>query len=98
MFLYVHVYHADRVTRMTDKQLSKKVFHGENLRKENALNGGQKKSYKDTLKASLKDSPGNRLHRSEQSGVASSEKEQIVCEAERKHKVRKTRVVILGLS
>ena len=40
--------------------------------------GGQKKRYKDTLKASLKDfnipqSRGNKLHSTEQSGEASSE-------------------------
>ena len=44
---------------------------------EKRSHGGQKKRYKDTLKASLKDfsiyeqSGGNRLHRIEQSGEAS---------------------------
>ena len=42
------------VIRMPDKQLPKKVFHGE-LKKGKRSQGGQKKRYKDTLKDSLKD-------------------------------------------
>ena len=64
------------VTRMSDERLPKKVLYGE-LQEEKRSQGGQKKRYKDTLKASLKGfniptSPGNRLLRIEQSGVASS--------------------------
>ena len=42
------------VTRMPDERLPKKVFHGE-LQVGKRPQGGQKKRYKDTLKASLKD-------------------------------------------
>ena len=68
------------VTRMPDERLPKRVLYGE-LQEGKRLQGCQKKRYKDTLKASLKDfniptdmSPGNRLLRIEQSGVASSTK------------------------
>ena len=55
--------------------------------------GGQKKRYKDTLKACL----GNRLHRGDQSNEVSSTKEQLstkekrICEAERKRRERKAK-------
>ena len=39
---------------MADEQRPKKVFYGE-LQEEKRSQGGQKKRYKDTLKASLKD-------------------------------------------
>ena len=60
---------------MTDERLPKKILYGE-LQVEKRSRGGQKKRYKDTLKASLKtftyqQSRGNRLHRIEQSGEAS---------------------------
>ena len=42
------------VTRMPDEQLPKKVLNGE-LQKGKRPQGGQKKRYKDNLKASLKD-------------------------------------------
>ena len=42
------------VTRMPDERLPKKVLYGE-LYEEKRSQGGQKKRYKDTLKASLKD-------------------------------------------
>ena len=42
------------VTRMPDERLPKKVLYGE-LQEEKRSQGGQKKRYKDTLKASLKD-------------------------------------------
>ena len=42
------------VIRMSDERLSKKVFCGE-LQEGKRSQGGQKKRYKDTLKASLKD-------------------------------------------
>ena len=42
------------VLRMPDKQLPKKVFHGE-LKEGKRSQGGQKKRYKDTLKDTLKD-------------------------------------------
>ena len=53
------------VTRMPDERLPKKVLYGE-LQEGKRSQGGKKKRYKDTLKASLKDlniqlSPGNRL-------------------------------------
>ena len=49
------------VTRMSDERLPKKVLYGE-LQEGKRSQGGQKKRYKDTLKASLK-VPGNRLLR-----------------------------------
>ena len=69
------------VIRVPDARLPKKVFYGE-LQEGKRSQGGQKKRYKDTLKASLKDfeipmGPGNRLHRSDQSGEVSSTKEQL---------------------
>ena len=42
------------ITRMPDKRLPKKLLYGE-LQDGKRSNGGQKKRYKDTLKASLKD-------------------------------------------
>ena len=42
------------VIRLPDKRLKKKVFYGE-LQEGKRNQGGQKKRYKDTLKASLKD-------------------------------------------
>ena len=67
------------VTRMPDERLPKKVFYGE-LQEGKRSQGGQKKRCKDTLKAPLRVSifqlnPGNRRHRIEQSGIASSTKE-----------------------
>ena len=64
------------VIRMPDERLPKKVFYGE-LQEGKRSQGGQKKRYKDTLKASLKAFDGNRLHRSDQSGEVSSTKEQL---------------------
>ena len=66
------------VTRMSEEHLSKKIIYGE-LEMGKRSHGGQEKRYKDTLKASLKDfniqqSQGNKLHRTEQSGEASSVK------------------------
>ena len=63
------------VTSMPDERLSKKILYGE-LQVGKRSHGGQKKRYKDTLKASLKDfniptESWNRLHRIEQSGEAS---------------------------
>ena len=62
------------VTRMPDERLPKKILYGEQVGKHS--HGGQKKRYKDTLKASLKDfnipkESWNRLHRIVQSGEAS---------------------------
>ena len=88
---------TSHVTKMPDEQLPKKVFYGE-LQVGKRSQSGQKKRYKDTLKAKLQRisifqlSPGNRLHRIEQSSVVSSGKEQISkCEAERRRKERKTK-------
>ena len=66
------------VTRMPDERLPKKVLYGE-LQEGKRSQGGQKKRYKDTLKASLKDFNiptefWERLLRIEQSGVASTTK------------------------
>ena len=61
------------VTRMPDERLPKKVLYGE-LQEGKRSQGGQKKHYNDTLKASFKDfniPTGKRLLRIEQSGVAS---------------------------
>ena len=69
------------VIRMPDERLPKKVFYGE-LQEGKRSQGGQRKRYKDTLKAFLKDFDipiGNRLHRSDQSGEVSSTKEQLSC-------------------
>ena len=68
-------------TRMPDERLPKKVFY-EELQVGKRSKGGQKKRFKDTLKVSLKDStyhlsPGNRVNRIRQRGVASSEREQM---------------------
>ena len=72
---------------MSDEQLPKEVFY-EELQVGKCSQGGQKKRYKDTLKASLNDlnippdltyhqSPGNRLHWIKKSGISSSEREQM---------------------
>ena len=45
---------AGHVIRMPDERLTKKVFYGE-LQEGKRSQGGQKKRYKDTLKASLND-------------------------------------------
>ena len=45
---------AGHVVRMPDERLPKKVFYGE-LQEGKRSQGGQKKRYKDTFKASLKD-------------------------------------------
>ena len=64
------------VTRMLEEHLPNKILYGE-LERGKRSHRGQKKRYKDTLKASLKDfnipSHGNKLHRTWQSGEASSE-------------------------
>ena len=48
------------VTRMSDERLPKKILYGE-LQVRKRSYGGQKKQYKDTLKASLKDQQTNRV-------------------------------------
>ena len=63
------------VTRMPEERLPKNL---ENKKWIKRSHGGQKKRYKDTLKASLKDSTyqqsyWNKLHRTEQNGESSSE-------------------------
>ena len=60
---------------MSDERLPKKILYGE-LKVGKRSHGGQKKRYKDTHKASLKDfniptESGNRLHKIVQSGVTS---------------------------
>ena len=69
---------------MPDARLPRK-FSMENYSRESALKVARRNATKDTLKASLKDfeihmyqwGPGNRLHRSDQSGEVSSTKEQL---------------------
>ena len=65
------------VTRMPEERLPKKILYGE-LEMGKRSHSGQKMRYKDTLKASLKDfntptESSEQLHRTEQSGEASSE-------------------------
>ena len=65
------------VIRMPEERLPKKILYGE-LEMGKRSHGGQKKQNKDTLKVSLKistyqQSRGTKLHRTEQSGEASSE-------------------------
>ena len=89
------------VIRMPDARLPKKVFYGE-LQEEKRSQGGQKKRYKDTLKASLKDFeiPMGSWEQTAQErskwrglinkGAALYEKKRI-CEAERKRRERKAK-------
>ena len=89
------------VTRMPDERLPKKVLYGE-LQEVKRSQGGQKKRYKDTLKASLKDfnipieSWEQAAHdrtkwRCLINKGASQFEEKRICEAERKRKERKAR-------
>ena len=89
------------VTRMPDERLSKKVLYGE-LQEGKHSQGGQKKHYKDTLKASLKDfnittesweqaaQDRTKWHCLINKGASQFEAKGI-CEAERKRKERKAR-------
>ena len=86
---------------MPDARLSKKVFYGE-LQEGKRSQGGQKKRYKDTLKASLKDFEipmGSWAQTAQErskwrglinKGAALYEKKRI-CEAERKRRERKAK-------
>ena len=86
---------------MPDARLPKKVFYGE-LQEGKRCQGGQKKRYKDTLKASLKDFeiPMGSWEQTAQErskwrglinkGAALYEKKRI-CEAERKRRERKAK-------
>ena len=89
------------VTRMPDERLPKKVFYGE-LQVGNRSQGGQKKRYKDTLKAALKDFniPTESWEQAAQdrtkmrcliSKGASQFEAKRICETERKRKERKAR-------
>ena len=84
------------VTRMPDERLPKKVLYGE-LQDGKRSQGGQKKRYKDTLKASLKDFnfPTESLEQAAQERIkllclinkgASQFEAKRICEAERKRK------------
>ena len=89
------------VIRMPDARLPKKVFYGE-LQEGKRSQGGQKKRYKDTLKASLKDFEilmGSWEQTAQErlkwrglinKGAALYEKKRI-CEAERKRRERKAK-------
>ena len=92
---------AGHVTRMSDERLPKKVLYGE-LQEGKRSQGGQKKRYKDTLKASLKDFniPTESWEQAAQDRTkwrclinkdASHFEANKICEAERKHKERKAR-------
>ena len=81
---------------MPDERLPKKVLYGE-LQEEKRSQGGRKKRYKDTLKASLKDFniPTESWEKAAQVRTnwrclinkgASQLEEKIICEAERKRK------------
>ena len=89
------------VTRMPDERLPKKVLYGE-LREGKCSQGGQKKRYKDTLKASLKDFniPTESWEQAAQDRTkwrclinkgASQFEAKRICDAERKRKERKAR-------
>ena len=86
---------------MPDERLPKKVLYGE-LQEGKRSQGGQKKRYKDTLKASLKDFniPIESWEQAAQDRTkwrclinkgASKFEEKRICEAERKRKERKAR-------
>ena len=92
---------AGHVTRMSDERLPTKVLYGE-LQEGKRSQGGQKKRYKDTLKA-LKDFniPTESWEQAAQDRTkwrclinkgASHFEANKICEAERKHKERKARV------
>ena len=85
------------VTRIPEERLPKKILYGE-LKMGKRSHGGQKKRYKGTLKASLKDfnipteqSYGKKLHRTEQSGEASSE--QVLANVRKKESMKLSRNV-----
>ena len=89
------------VTRMLDERLPKKVLYGE-LQEGKRSQGGQKKRYKDTLKASLKDfnipieswkqaAQGRTKWRCLINKGASQNEEKRIREAERKRKERKAK-------
>ena len=78
------------VTRMPDERLPKKVLYGE-LKEGKCSKGGQKKRYKDTLKASIKDfNIPTECWQTINKGASQFEAKRI-CEAERKRKERKAR-------
>ena len=92
---------TDHVTRMPDERLPKKVLYGE-LQEGKRSQGGQKKRYKDTLKASLKDFniPTEFWEQAAQDRTkwrclinkgASQFEAKRICEAERKRRERKAR-------
>ena len=89
------------VIRMPDERLPKKVLYGE-LQEGKRSQGGQKKRYKDTLKASLKDfnipieswelvAQDRTKWRCLINKGTSQFEEKRICEAERKRKERKAR-------
>ena len=91
------------VTRMPDERLPKKVLYGE-LQEGKRSQGGQKKRYKDTLKASLKDFniPTESWEQAAQGRTkwpclinkgASQFEEKRICEAERKRKEREAKAI-----
>ena len=89
------------VTRMPDERLPKKVLYGE-LQEGKRSQGGRKKGYKDTLKASLEDfnistesweqaAQDRTQWRFLSNKGASQFEAKRICEAERKRKERKAR-------
>ena len=97
------------VTRMPNERLQKKVLYGE-LQEGKHSQGGQKKHYKNTLKASLKDFniPPESWEQAAQDRTkcrclinkgASQFEAKRICEAERKRKEKKSKSqgIIIGL-
>ena len=81
--------------RMPDERIPKKVFHGR-LQEGKRSQGGQKKRYKDTLKASLKDFDipigsweQTAQERSKWRGLINKGEKKRICEAKRKRRERK---------
>ena len=78
------------VTRMPDERLQKKALYGE-LQEGKRSQGGQKKRYKDTLKASEQAAQDRTNWRCLINKGASQFEAKRICEAERKRKERKAR-------
>ena len=96
---------SGHVTRMPHERLPKKVFYGE-LQVGNRSQGGLKKRYKDTIKASLKDfniPPESGQHIALDRAKwrclirkGADDYVKIICEADRKRKERKAKAKAKG--